>query len=108
MSLREIVALPTLTALTGYVQQVLCQENGWEPEATQLTRLPIRRGSQLCGLMLQVRGPKNQLCHAIWAEAEHRLLFYNTAGARFAEVGLSEAPDLTSFPDTGQQVRQAA
>lgn len=108
MSLREIVALPTLTALAGYVQKVLCQENGWEPEATHLTRLPIRRGSQLCGLMLQLRGPKNQLCHAIWAEAEHRLLLYNTAGVRFAEVRLSESPDLTNLNKTAPELRPAA
>jgi hypothetical protein len=58
--------------------------------------------------MLQVRGPKNQLCHAIWAEAENRLLLYNTAGVRFAEIRLSEAPDLTNLNNIGQSVRPAA
>ena len=31
--------------------------------------------------------------YAVWAGDEDRILFYNAAGARFAEVHLSEAPD---------------
>lgn len=94
MSYREVIALPSLAALEEYVRQTLCQENRWDPAATRLTRLPIRRGPHLCGYLLQVRGPKNLKCHAIWAEAEHRLLFYDTSGSRYTQVRLSEAPDL--------------
>jgi hypothetical protein len=38
-------------------------------------------------------GPQRQKAYAIWAGDEHRLLFYDAVGIRFAEATLSEAPD---------------
>jgi hypothetical protein len=31
--------------------------------------------------------------YALWAGEEHRLLFYDSTGLRYAEVRLSESPD---------------
>lgn len=97
MSSREIISLPTTPAFERYVLETVCRAHRWEPEAVRSTRRPIRRGGRLCGLMLQFAGPKNLKCHVIWAEAEYRLLFYDTSGKRNSEVHLAETPDLSEW-----------
>jgi hypothetical protein len=42
--------------------------------------------------MFHVEGPRLLKTSAVWAGDEHRILFYDSTGARFSEVTLSEGP----------------
>ena len=87
-----VVSLPTLDELRGHVKRVLCGQDQLDPSQTPLQEAIITRSGRPCGLMFQARGPRLLQTHAIWAADEHRLLFYNSSGVRFAETRLSEAP----------------
>ncbi len=90
---RQIVSAPTVDAIEKLVTNRLCEYNAWESAGLTLKKQVIRRGGQVCGMMLIAHGPKKQACHAIWSGPEHRILFYDTAGKRFAEVTICDAPD---------------
>ncbi len=90
---RQIVSAPTLEAIEQLAAQRLCEHNAWETSSTTMKKQVLRRGGRICGMMLIAHGPKRQACHAIWSGPEHRVLFYDTAGKRFAEVTLCDAPD---------------
>ena len=53
----------------------------------------VTRGGRPCGLYFEVEGPRLLRVRAIWAEEENRILFYDSNGARFQEVRLTESPD---------------
>jgi hypothetical protein len=94
---RLVVSAPTLASLEEYVQTRLCEHHRWEVVQTVVRRHLIRRTSQVCGLLIQLEGPRAHKSHAIWAGEENRVIFYDTAGQRFAEVQLSDAPDPTTL-----------
>jgi hypothetical protein len=93
----DILSLPSLEALRKHVLTVLCAHDQLDPEQTPLQESVLLRGPagarRPCGLHFEVRGPRRVRTYAIWAGEEDRLLFYDSAGQRFAEVRLSEAPD---------------
>jgi hypothetical protein len=88
-----VVALPTLEALQAFVHQQLCARDHLDPAQTPLLRGVIKRLGGPCGLLFQVEGPRLLKSYALWAGEENRILFYDSAGLRYAEVRLSEAPD---------------
>lgn len=90
---RLVVSVPTVGALEEYVRERLCEQHRWEADQTTLYRFLIRQASQVTGLMVHVEGPRAHKGHAIWAGLENRILLYDSAGQRFAEVQLSDAPD---------------
>jgi hypothetical protein len=90
-----VVALPTLEDLQQFVHEHLCDHDRLDPEQTPLMRGTIRRSGRPCGLFFQVEGPRLLKSYALWAGDENRVLFYDSAGRRFSEVQLSEAPDPT-------------
>jgi len=96
---RLVVSAPTLATLEEYVQSRLCDFHRWEVTQTVLRRHLIRQAREVCGLLIQLEGPRAHKSCAIWAGLENRVLFYDTLGRRFAEVQLSEAPDPTSLSD---------
>jgi hypothetical protein len=87
-----VVSLPTLDELRGHVKRMLCGQDHLDPAQTPLEEALITRSGRPCGLLFQARGPRLLQTHAIWAAEEHRVLFYNSSGARFAETRLSGAP----------------
>ena len=89
------VSTPTFEALLAYVHCSLCQREKLDPEQTPLKQSVVRRSGRVCGLFFQVEGPRLLRGYAIWASDENRILFYDSAGERTAEVHLSEAPDPT-------------
>jgi hypothetical protein len=96
-----VVAAPTFDDLQQLVLRTLCTRERLDATQTPLARAVIKRGGQPCGLFFQVEGPRLMRAYAIWAGDENRVLFYDSAGQRFAEVRLSEAPD-------PRQLRRAA
>src|SRR2546426_673002 len=91
----SVVALTTPEALNRFVRDMLCSHDRLDPVQTPLYRATLTRRGCPCGMMFHVEGPRLLKTSAIWAGDEHRILFYNSTGARFSEVKLSEGPALT-------------
>ncbi len=77
--------------------QTLCSHERLDMEQAQIRRTFMRQGTQIVGLSIRVEGPRLMRSHAIWAERENRILFYDSAGHRFAIVKLSESPELSQL-----------
>jgi hypothetical protein len=90
----RVVPLPTLDRLRQFVLATLCERDRLDPHQVQLRQAPVRRRGRPCGLFFQVQGPRLLRTYAVWAGDEHRILFYDSTGDRFAEARLSDAPDV--------------
>jgi len=77
--------------------QTLCSHERLDMEQAHIRRTLMRQGTQIVGVSMRVEGPRLMRSHAIWAERENRILFYDSAGHRFAIVKLSESPELSQF-----------
>ena len=89
----SVVALPTVGELAKFVHAVLCQLDALEPELAPLTRTLLTRAGRPCGVVFQVEGPRLLRTSAVWAANDHRVIFYDSTGARVKAVRLSESPD---------------
>jgi hypothetical protein len=89
----RVVPVPALDQLRQLVLTTLCERDRLDPHQAQLRQALVRRRGRPCGLFFQVQGPRLLRTYAIWAGEEHRILFYDSTGERFAEVRLSDAPD---------------
>jgi hypothetical protein len=89
----RVVPLPTLDQLRQFVLHTLCERDHLDPTQARLRQALVRRGGRTCGLFFQVEGPRLLRTYAVWASEEHRILFYDSTGERFAEARLSDAPD---------------
>jgi hypothetical protein len=88
-----VASLPTVDALRNHVLYALCSHDQLDPAQTPLLQAVITRQGKPCGLFFEVQGPRLLKTHAIWAGPEHRILFYDSTGERFAVTRLSESPD---------------
>jgi len=88
-----VVALPSPNKLREFVRQLLCDRDQLDLGQTPFYEAFMTRSGRICGLYFEAHGPRLVRSCAIWAAEEHRLLFYNSQGERYAEVRLSEAPD---------------
>jgi hypothetical protein len=98
-----VVPLPTLAALHDFVRQTLCAHDRLDPAVTPFFAADIVRGGRLAGYLFHIEGPRQMKNSAVWAEEEHRIFFYDSTGARFHEVRLSDSPLLEE-----QQPRRVA
>jgi hypothetical protein len=89
----HVAALPSLEALRQHVLVTLCQHDNLDPAQTPLHQTLITRRGKTCGIFFELQGPRLLKTYAVWAGEEDRILFYDTAGERFAESRLSDAPD---------------
>jgi hypothetical protein len=89
-----VVSLPSLDQLRRHVKQMLCDQDRLDVDQTPMREEIITRSGRPCGVFFQTRGPRLLQTHAIWAADEDRVLFYNSTGARFADLRLTDAPDL--------------
>lgn len=96
--LADVVALASLDDLRDFVRRTLCERDHLDPAQTPLYEASVTRRGRACGLFFQIEGPRLLKTYALWAGEEHRLLFFDSTGARFAEVRLSEAPDPRQLP----------
>jgi hypothetical protein len=87
------VSLPTLEELRAYILATLCQQDRLDVSQTSLLEEVLVRSGKPCGLLFEVKGPRQLKTYAVWAGEENRILFYDSAGLRFAETRLSDAPD---------------
>jgi hypothetical protein len=90
--MNAVVALPGIDELRNYVKLTLCERDRLVPEQTPLLECPLTRSGRTCGRFFSIDGPRLLKSYALWAGEEDRILFYDSTGARFAEVRLSEAP----------------
>jgi hypothetical protein len=88
-----VLPLPTLDLLRDFVCRTLCERDRLDPEHARLRQGLIQRHGRPCGLFFQVQGPRLLRTYAVWAGDEHRILFYDSTGQRFAEARLCESPD---------------
>jgi hypothetical protein len=89
---RAVVAFSAVEELAAFVHDVLCTRDALDPAQVPLFRTPLRRGGRVCGLMFHVEGPRLLRTSAVWSSDDGRIIFYDSAGARFREVELSEGP----------------
>jgi len=88
-----VLSLPTFDKLRQHVHQTLCSCDYLDPAQTPLTQALLQRAGKPCGMTFQVQGPRLVRVYAVWAAHEHRVLFYDSTGTRFAETKLLESPD---------------
>src|SRR5262245_48529432 len=88
-----VAALPTLDELRQHVLTVLCAKDNLDATQTPLHQATILRKGKPCGLFFQVQGPRLLKTFAVWTGEEHRILFYDSTGVRFAQTQLSDGPD---------------
>jgi hypothetical protein len=87
-----VASLPRLDDLHRHVLHTLCHHDRLDPKQTPLLQGEMKRAGRPCGLFFQLQGPRMMRTYAIWASEEHRILFYDSTGERFAETKLSDAP----------------
>src|SRR4051812_27444840 len=88
-----ILSLPTVDALCQHVHQTLCEHDQLDLAQTPLQKSLVQRRGQPCGLFFSVQGPRRVKGYAVWTGDENRILFYDSAGVRFAETRLMDGPD---------------
>lgn len=93
-SFDNFVSLPHFEQLRDFVRQTLCAHDRLDPHHALFYEAPIKQGGRLRGLYFEVRGPRLLCSHAIWDGDEHRILFYDSTGGRFAEIRLTDSPAL--------------
>jgi hypothetical protein len=93
-----ILPLPTLESLRVYVRQTLCERDRLDPEETPFFAAEVRRRGRLCGYLFHIEGPRLLKNSALWTEDDHRIVFYDSAGNRFQEAILSDAPVMHEQP----------
>ncbi len=91
------VACPTAESLCRWVHRNLCDALGWEPSQAELRWELLYRRGQPCGVLFRLHGRIPTASCAIWAAAEHRLLFYDLHGHRWQTHLLTASPPLTAF-----------
>src|ERR671932_445257 len=91
--MEPVLSLPTLGALRQHAHEVLCEREQLDSAQAPLHEELLTRAGRPCGLVFHVRGPRGCQASAIWAGEEGRILFYDSAGQRFAQTCLAEAPD---------------
>jgi hypothetical protein len=94
MASLQVVSLPNTEVLSEFVHNALCEHDRLDPEQTPLFRTTLKRAGQPCGILFHVEGPRGLKNSAVWAEDEHRIIFYDCMGVRFREVRLSESPEV--------------
>jgi hypothetical protein len=99
-----VVALSTPDELRQFIRQTLCDHDRLDFESSPFLEGPLKRGGRICGIYFEVQGPRLMRSHALWVGEEHRILFYDSTGARFSEVKLSEAPDPRAWTEQPQLV----
>jgi hypothetical protein len=103
-----VVSLPRPEDLRHFIRTTLCDNDRLDLDSSPFLEGPLKRAGRVCGIYFEVQGPRLMRSHAIWVGEEHRILFYDSTGARFAEVRLSEAPDPREWTEEPNLVISAA
>jgi hypothetical protein len=92
--MESVVALPNLVEMRRFVKSILSERDNLDLGQTPLFEAPLKKDGRLCGLYFEIHGPRLLRSSAVWTDEENRLLFYDSTGDRFAEVRLSESPEI--------------
>ena len=76
--------------LREYVHAELCARENLVPEQFQMNEIELTRCGRQCGLQFSVHGPRQVRLSAVWASDRNMIYFYDTAGARYRKVQLSD------------------
>lgn len=90
----QVVPLATIDELQAFVRQTLCERDRLDPNSTPMFAAPMQRGGRVCGYLFHIEGPRLMKNSALWTEDDQRILFYDSTGARFHEIRLSDAPEI--------------
>jgi len=88
-----VASLPTLDDLRRHIHHTLCARDQLDPGQAPLYEGMVLRRGRPCGLFFHVQGPRLLKSYALWAGEENRILFYDSAGERYAELRLADGPD---------------
>jgi hypothetical protein len=83
-----------MNELEGFMIDGLCDHEKLDRQQVRIQRSVMRKGLAIVGLVIRIEGPRLMRSQALWVEPENRILFYNSAGQRFATVKLAEAPEM--------------
>jgi hypothetical protein len=89
-----VFATQSIMELEQFISQTLCEQERLDQNQMALRRNFIRQQQQMVAVVFRVESWQRRHGHALWIESESRILFYNSAGRRFAEVKLLEAPEV--------------
>src|SRR5262249_22024623 len=78
--------LPTSEDVQSHVLEVLCSHDRIDARQASLRHANVNRNGKQCGVLFEVCGPRRLRTYAIWSSIEKRILFYESAGIRFAET----------------------
>ena len=90
-----VASFATVDELASYVHGTLCERDKLEAKQTPLFRTPLVKRGRECGLIFHVEGPRLLRTSAVWTADADRIIFYDSTGARFRTVELSEGPEAT-------------
>ena len=83
----------TIEQLHAYVHAVLCEKENLLCDMFVTQRTTLRRAGRSCGLQFHLQGPRCIKLGAVWAADQNVVFFYDTRGARYLKVGLSNRLD---------------
>jgi hypothetical protein len=89
----HVAAISSLEDLRRHIRETLCSRDRLDPANTIFHEGAVIRSGKPCGLFFQVEGPRLLKNYALWVSDEHRILFYDSKGWRFAETRLRQSPD---------------
>lgn len=84
----------SMNELERFMIDSLCDYEKLDRQQVRIQRSVMRKGLAIVGLVIRIEGPRLMRSQALWVEPENRILFYNSAGQRFATVKLAEAPEM--------------
>jgi hypothetical protein len=91
-----VYSTTSLLDLEQFMLRELCEQEKLDIQQVKKQRSMMRQGSEITGLIVRVEGPRLMRSQAIWASQENRILFYNSAGQRFAVVKLADSPQIVA------------
>jgi hypothetical protein len=103
-----VVGFSSVEELAAFVHAALCEKDALDPRQTPLFRTPLRKAGRTCGLVFHVEGPRLLRTSAVWSPDDARVIFYDSTGARFREVRLSESPSAACGTKNAEQRTKVA
>lgn len=85
----EEQCVESLDDLRVLVTKTLCDHEGLVPGAFRLFERTLHRRGRPCGIQFCLAGPRAVRLTAFWEAEKRAVLFYDSAGERFARVELT-------------------
>jgi len=86
--------IQSLGDLKSFIYGVICKDHDLLAEGASTTERVVRRGSEPCGIVFCLYGPRAVQYSAIWEWEGGRALFYRPNGTRYREISLDVGFDV--------------